>query len=298
MALQPHLASVAAAGPAVQLLADGKDPLDRMLRILRFWFSRDTKWKTNQLRKPYNPVLGEQFVCEWKVPLKNLESLGSPKQASQATLSTAESTAQLPTEQDACTVRCITEQISHHPPISAFKYFTADERVVATGLDHVIAKFTGTSFKVGPGEHNDGIYITLKEHNEVYNITHPWATVHGWITGSPYIVVTDQTVVLCPETGLKAILEYKEESFFGRPKFAVVGKIFKYNYEKDRHLTDKQRKDGEKLNKIPDADVLCTITGAWNGKITYRLSGSKEDVLLFDMNASEIMPKIVRPLEQ
>ncbi len=42
------------------------------------------------------------------------------------------------------------------------------------GFDQITAKFTGTSVKVLPGEHNMGIFITLANRdNETYQLTHP-----------------------------------------------------------------------------------------------------------------------------
>ncbi|KAK6095979.1 hypothetical protein MT418_003854 [Batrachochytrium dendrobatidis] len=275
-------------------IPDGVDPLERMLRVIRFWYSKDTKWKDHQLRKPYNPILGERYICHWKVPCDpNIAHESLTKVSSAADLDQSDK-AQPPSKET--TLFCINEQVSHYPPISAFTYTTADARIVASGLDHVVARFTGTAFKVGPGEYNSGVYITLKDHDEVYNITHAWATVHGLLTSSPYIVVSEQTVIICPKSGIKAILQYVEESYFGRPKFAINGKIFKYDFQKNSNLTPKQRKDSEKLSLVPKEDLLCTLSGQWNGQIFYRLAGSNEDILLFDMKTSDVEPKIVQDL--
>nr|KAJ3419458.1 hypothetical protein HK105_006938 [Polyrhizophydium stewartii] len=260
-----------------------------MLRIIRWWYSKDTKWKENQLRKPYNPILGEQFICSWAVD----RHAAPARAATDPTLpsETDPQAADPAAGPDPAFVRCVTEQISHHPPISAFTYTTDDEAIAACGLDHVVARFTGTSFKVGAGEYNAGVYVLLRDSGEEYNISHPWATVNGWLTGSPYIVVSDQVVIVCPKSGLKA-------SYFTRPKFAIEGKIFRHDYSKDAGWSDKERRDAEKLSKIPAADVLCTLSGAWNSRITYRMAGSTEDQLLFDMASSEVAPKIVRPVEE
>jgi hypothetical protein len=41
-------------------------------------------------------------------------------------------------------VYCLTEQISHHPPVSGFYYYCPNKGIVARGMDHIAAKFTGT----------------------------------------------------------------------------------------------------------------------------------------------------------
>lgn len=140
-------------------------------------------------------------------------------------------------------VTCLNEQISHHPPVSAFHYHCEETGVSAYGIDQIAAKFTGTckpceqaifiwvsvihnnmyifknyfswlAVKVGPGEQNKGIYINLaKRGNEEYLMTHPVATIQGWLKASLYIVVGECCIVTCPKSKLKAILEYKEEVF-------------------------------------------------------------------------------------
>jgi hypothetical protein len=66
--------------------------------------------------------------------------------------------------------------------------------------------------KIGPGDRNKGIYLRLeKRDNEEYLMTHPVASIHGWLKGSLYIAVGEACIVTCPKTKLKAILEYKEE---------------------------------------------------------------------------------------
>lgn len=37
------------------------DPLDRMLEVLRFWFTKDIKYAKGKPCKPYNSCLGEFF---------------------------------------------------------------------------------------------------------------------------------------------------------------------------------------------------------------------------------------------
>ncbi|CAG8716385.1 17179_t:CDS:2, partial [Dentiscutata heterogama] len=107
---------------------------------------------------------------------------------------------------------CLNEQICHHPPISAFHYNCEEAGVSAYGIDQIAARFTGTTVKIGPGDQNKGIYINLaKRDNEEYLLTHPVASVQGWLKASLYITVSESCIVTCPKTKLKAILEYKEE---------------------------------------------------------------------------------------
>jgi oxysterol-binding protein-related protein 9/10/11 len=45
-------------------IGDSEEPLDRMLEVLRFWFTKDLKYVKGKPCKPYNSALGEFFrVC-------------------------------------------------------------------------------------------------------------------------------------------------------------------------------------------------------------------------------------------
>jgi hypothetical protein len=79
----------------------------------------------------------------------------------------------------------LTEQTSHHPPVSAFWIDCPEKGIVARGYDQVAAKFTGTSIRVTAGSHNLGIFITLQKwDNEEYQLTHPAAHVGGLLRGN------------------------------------------------------------------------------------------------------------------
>jgi len=78
----------------------------------------------------------------------------------------------------------LTEQTSHHPPVSAFWIDCPDKGIYARGYDHIAAKFTGTNIRVTAGTHNLGIFITLQKwENEEYQLTHPAAYLGGLLRG-------------------------------------------------------------------------------------------------------------------
>lgn len=157
----------------------------------------------------------------------------------------------------------LTEQTSHHPPVSAFHVACPAKGLTARGFDQISAKFTGTSIKVTPGDHNSGIFINLeKRDNEQYQLTHPAAYLGGLLRGSLTVTVGDQCFVTCPKTKLKAILHYVEEGWLGKSQNKVEGLIFKYDPEND---------DKIRLRDVPDADVLMRITGNWKDKLYFSL---------------------------
>ena len=82
------------------------------------------------------------------------------------------------------TIAYLTEQTSHHPPVSAYYVSCPEKGVSACGYDQLSAKFTGTSIRVTAGLHNLGIFVTLHNHDdEQYQLTHPAAYLGGLLRG-------------------------------------------------------------------------------------------------------------------
>lgn len=115
--------------------------------------------------------------CNWVVDDNAPPVLGSTNNRSQSTSNT--STAKRPVK-----VSYLTEQTSHHPPVSAFWIDCPEKGISACGFDQLSAKFTGTSVRVTPGAYNLGIFITLHRwNNETYQMTHPTAQLGGFLRG-------------------------------------------------------------------------------------------------------------------
>ena len=111
--------------------------------------------------------------CNWETeddaPRINTKALedtisrpSSVKSGSSRAASTVSVPAANPKPSKAVRISYLTEQTSHHPPVSAFYIDCPEKGLHAKGFDQITAKFTGTSIKVMPGEHNLGIFITLK----------------------------------------------------------------------------------------------------------------------------------------
>jgi hypothetical protein len=160
-------------------------------------------------------------------------------------------------------VSYLTEQTSHHPPVSAFFVDCPEKGLTARGFDQLSAKFTGTGIKVTPGEHNLGIFITLaKRDNEQYQLTHPAAHLGGLLRGSLSVTVGDQCYITCAKTKIKTILHYLEEGWVGKTQNKVEGVIFCYDPDNDNKT---------RIRDVPDKDVLARITGNWKEKLYFSL---------------------------
>ena len=112
----------------------------------------------------------------------------------------------------------LTEQVSHHPPVSSYYASCPARQVELRGVDQISAKVSGTTLRVSPGSVNKGIFVKIyggPGEGEEYHITHPIASVNGILRGNFYITVTDSTIVTGKgakdDVNYRAIIEYKEE---------------------------------------------------------------------------------------
>lgn len=160
-------------------------------------------------------------------------------------------------------VSYLTEQTSHHPPVSAFHVTCPEKGITARGFDQITAKFTGTSVKVLPGEHNMGIFISLdKRDGETYQLTHPAAHLGGLLRGALSVSVSEMAYITCPKTKIKVILHYIEEGWLGRTTNKIDGVVFKYDPENDTKT---------RVQDVPDEDVLARLSGPWKEKVIFTL---------------------------
>ncbi|CAP86149.1 Pc20g08200, partial [Penicillium rubens Wisconsin 54-1255] len=261
------------------------DELGRMLEVLRFWFTKDLKYVKGKPCKPYNSTLGEFFRCSWDVSdnIPEEENLPGVKPSSNGSSTVTDG-------DEKVKVCYLTEQTSHHPPVSAFYIDCPERGVSARGFDQISAKFTGTSIRVSPGQHNLGIFVNIeKRDNEEYQLTHPNAHLGGILRGALSVTVADTCYVTCPKTGLKAILQYLEEGWIGRSQNKLEGVIFRYNPDKDTI---------NRLKDVPENDVVARITGSWHGKIYFTPAGTKEPRLLIDITPLHPVTKTLPPSEE
>lgn len=282
-------------------IGDSDDPLDRMLEVLRFWFTKDLKYVKGKPCKPYNSTLGEFFRCNWEVEdsqpaietIKLSPSASSSKKNTPMS-STNASNVTIPKPKPSgkkVRVSYLTEQTSHHPPVSAFYVDCPEKGISARGFDQLSAKFTGTSIKVTPGEHNLGIFINIERRdNEQYQLTHPAAHLGGLLRGTLSVTVGDQCYITCTQTKIKTILHYVEEGWLGKTQNKVEGVVFRYDPDNDNKT---------RIKDVPDKDVLARISGNWKDKLYFTL-GPKGDnpILLIDLMPLQVAPKIIPPTEK
>uniref|UniRef100_A0A8C5AE55 Oxysterol-binding protein n=1 Tax=Gadus morhua TaxID=8049 RepID=A0A8C5AE55_GADMO len=117
----------------------------RIKQVVRWYLSGFYK-KPKGLKKPYNPILGETFRCCWLHP-----------------------------ESDSCTYY-VAEQVSHHPPISAFYISNKKDGFCISGSILAKSKFYGNSLSaILDGKAR----LHFLSRDEEYVITMPYAHCKG-----------------------------------------------------------------------------------------------------------------------
>ena len=189
----------------------------------------------------------------------------------------------------------VTEQVSHHPPVSAYFAACPSRYVQMSGVDQISAKVSGTTLRVAPGQYNQGLYLNLTGgpgEGESYHITHPLAYVNGILRGSFYITVGESTIITCTgykgRRGFRVIIEYKEEvrfhlfifwnrlwlmprviqSWLGKPHFLLEGVIHTVFDGETLH------EEWTKVKHVPTARIVAVFDGSWRGKIRWRRVGT------------------------
>jgi hypothetical protein len=202
---------------------------------------------------------------------------------------------------DSVRISYLTEQTSHHPPVSAYYIDCPARGISARGFDQLSAKFTGTAVRVIPGNFNLGIFVTVhKRDNEEYQLTHPDANLGGFLRGSLSVTVADICFVTCPKTRLKAILHYLDEGWIGKSQNLVQGVIYKYDPSSDKTT---------RIKDVPEKSIVARIEGCWKEKIYYIIPSTSVDSqepnaeptetkqLLIDLIPLMPAPKAVPPEE-
>eukprot|EP01116_Phalansterium_solitarium_P014639 TRINITY_DN323_c0_g1_i1.p1 TRINITY_DN323_c0_g1~~TRINITY_DN323_c0_g1_i1.p1 ORF type:complete len:439 (-),score=194.21 TRINITY_DN323_c0_g1_i1:968-2284(-) len=165
------------------------DPEARLLHIVR-WMLALTK-KENIHKKPFNPIVGETHRC-WS------------------------------TSPEFGTTVFFAEQVSHHPPVSAFVIYNEQEHVRLEGNCDYGIHFHGNSASV---ETKGELKLTLSNGDEyVFSKILPPLMVKNVVLGTKRLV-WEGRVELRSSTGLSAQFDYSEQAGWTSTTNSVAGII-------------------------------------------------------------------------
>ncbi|XP_022063358.2 oxysterol-binding protein-related protein 2-like [Acanthochromis polyacanthus] len=178
------------------------DSIERMQAVAAFAVSAvASQW--DRTGKPFNPLLGETYEL-------TREDQG---------------------------FRLVSEQVSHHPPISAFHAESLIGDFVFHGSIYPKLRFWGKSVEAEP---KGTITLELLKHSEVYTWSNPFCCVHNIILGKLWIEQYGTVEIINHSTGDKCVLTFKPCGMFGKELHKVEG-----------YIQDKSKKK------------LCVIYGKW-----------------------------------
>jgi len=192
-------------------------------------------WSSPAVDKTSSPTVVESNVS---AQLSNLSLASTTHTGESGSGSTTSPPTSMSTTVGTLRLAYLTEQISHHPPISAYFAACPARHITLSGIDQISVRvLPSTSVRVSSGAMNKGLFVSLEGGHgagERYQITHPVAHVNGVLRGSFYATVHESTIITC--TGgsgvgdgefLRAIVEYKEEVrsafvFFAPSRFRMI----------------------------------------------------------------------------
>nr|XP_036217326.1 oxysterol-binding protein-related protein 8 isoform X3 [Bactrocera oleae] len=213
------------------------DPFTRMKTVVQWYLSGFYK-KPKGLKKPYNPILGETFRCYWEHP-------------------------------NGSRTFYIAEQVSHHPPVSAFYVTNRQDGFCISCSILAKSKFYGNSTSAVL----EGVAtLTLLPRGETYTLNTPYAHCKGILVGTLSMELGGKVNIECENTGYKTELEFKLKPFLGGSDYTnlISGKI--------------------KLGK----ETMANITGHWDTEMTIKEAKTGEETVLFKADADTKHKRLVR----
>lgn len=236
ISLLEKLAEMAQPHSLLLSVSEQKTPLQRFFAVSRWFLAglRNTPRPMMFGAKPYNPILGEQFFTNWD-------------------------------HRDGSSSKFVAEQVSHHPPISAFYMENEKHQFMYCGMVGPKSKFYGNSAStIMDGE----MTFHIIGHEE-YHIKLPHITARGIIWGTQYIEVNDKMEITCAKHGFKCTVNFKAKS----------------NNEVDGYFEIGGKKK-------------FTVSGQITSALTLKDVDSKREVIFYDVRDIRLDPWIIRPVSQ
>ncbi|KIJ60085.1 hypothetical protein HYDPIDRAFT_43494 [Hydnomerulius pinastri MD-312] len=216
------------------------DPEERFIRVLQYYLAG---WhiKPKGVKKPYNPVLGEFFRCRYDY------SNGTQG-------------------------FYVAEQVSHHPPISAFFYISPANRLCIVGELRPKSKFLGNSVSTTMEGENRITLLGTPDDGE-YVVTMPNMYARGILFGKMVLELGDTCVVKNEKHGLFCDLEFKTKGFFSGTYNAISGRVRSRNSD------------------------IGEVSGKWSHAMDFKNAKNGSKRVMFDAtkDGQNVAPMYVKP---
>ncbi|XP_069791381.1 oxysterol-binding protein-related protein 11 isoform X3 [Narcine bancroftii] len=251
-------------------ITDGTTPEERMIRFVEYYLTSFHEGRKGAVaKKPYNPIIGETFHCSWNVP-KNKSSKSCNTSSPSCLQKTECSDGSERSDQSDYLLRFVSEQVSHHPPVSGF-YVECEEKNICANT-HVWTKSKFMGMSIGVVMIGEGL-LCLLDHGEEYTFTLPCAYARSILT-VPWVELGGKVNVHCAKTGYSAAITFHTKPFYG-------GKLHRVTAEVKHNTTNA---------------VVCRVQGEWNGVLEFTYSNG--DTKAIDVTKLPVTRKRVRPTKK
>ncbi|XP_062384850.1 oxysterol-binding protein-related protein 10 [Sardina pilchardus] len=266
-------------------IATGSTAEERMVRFVEYYLTAFHEGRKGAVaKKPYNPALGESFHCSWAVPRDRVRPLRTqahtlgpatlrdpPPLDDPSTAGSAGSGSSSSGSSAGCyRVRFVAEQVSHHPPVSAFYCECPEKRMSVSAHVWTKSKFMGMS--VGVSMLGEGV-LCLLEHDEEYVFTLPCAYARSILT-VPWVELGGKVSISCAKSGYSATVTFHTKPFYG-------GKVHRVSAEVKHNST---------------STIVCKAQGEWNGTLEFTYSSGETKVI--DTAKLPVTRKRLRPVDR
>uniref|UniRef100_F6VTM3 Oxysterol-binding protein n=1 Tax=Ciona intestinalis TaxID=7719 RepID=F6VTM3_CIOIN len=241
-------------------VADKETAEARMVACLRFYLSTFAAGRNSSVaKKPYNPILGESFQCIYDLSSQATDG-ENPTTVTDGPIPWAKSNQ----------LSFFSEQVSHHPPVSAFYAEHKDKRMQFNGHIWTKSKFLGLSI----GVHNIGQgCLRLLDREEEYIINFPNGYGRSILT-IPWVELGGDCTITCEKTGYNSFIKFHTKPFYGGKPHRITAEIFAPNEKK----------------------AFCTIDGEWNDHMYIKYTSGRNESFI-DTKRKKKTQKTVRKIE-
>ncbi|XP_029359577.1 oxysterol-binding protein-related protein 10-like [Echeneis naucrates] len=259
-------------------ITSGCTPEERIIRFVEYYLTAFHEGRKGAVaKKPYNPILGENFHCSWYVPRDWVRPLRTTSCSGPSPTTATSNAPRYPQmgvdsrgNSDGYCVRFVAEQVSHHPPVSGFYCECKEKRMCVNTHVWTKSKFMGMS--IGVSMVGEGV-LYLLEHNEEYVFTLPCAYARSILT-VPWVELGGKVIINCAKSGYSANVTFHTKPFYG-------GKVHRVTAEVKHNHT---------------GNVVCKAQGEWNGVLEFTYSNGESKTI--DTSRLPVIKKKIRPLEK
>lgn len=250
-------------------IPDLPDPESRMLAVIEWYLTSFHAARQGSVaKKPYNPIIGETFHCSWKVPKKSKNTSTNNSNVDSAENDVSPQQQSGGTDGETKLFYCA-EQVSHHPPISAFYFECPEKQMSMNASIYTKSRFYGMSIGVNLlGK----VCLRLLEHGEEYVFGLPSAYARSILT-VPWAEMGDKISITCAKTGYSAAITFHTKPFYG-------GKLHRVSAE---------------VKREGSGEVICRVQGEWNSLLEFTYADGTKKVI--DVKDIPIGKKRVRPVK-